>query len=86
MTRDKLGDYIFQHFDIEIVTVSSPSDVMYELVGTEMKFDDISELLLFYQTTPVSDEVAGIGDCVEGISTVDSFAPLHHTKVSHCSK
>ena len=57
------GDYIFSHYDIDI-TERPRSGTSFEIVGTEKKFREFSELLSFYQTTPVSFEVLSIGTCV----------------------
>ncbi len=42
----------------------------YELEGTQMKFDRVSELLNFYKTIPVNFQVSSIGEEVKSDFTV----------------
>ena len=49
---------VIQHFSILM------EERIYEVKGAEMKFDDIHELLSFYENTPLTFEVMGIGKCV----------------------
>lgn len=52
---------IFQHFFIKITTTHDRSE--YEIEGAEKKFDDISELLRYYEANAINDEVEDIGKC-----------------------
>ena len=61
---------LFRNFKICIDKKSGIT--MYEIVGTEIKFDNISNLLEYYRDQPVSDEIDGIGSPV--IAHVDSDA------------
>ena len=52
-------DTLFQHFKIRITTNEDQRE--YEIEGTTKKFDDISELLVYYEKNPVNSKISSIG-------------------------
>ena len=48
------------NFDLGIET--GEHGVLYEIVGTEVKFGELRKLLDFYRNNPVSHKIRGIGD------------------------
>ena len=59
------------NFDFRIKTFQDKIYVQYEIIGSEIKFGDLRKLLNFYQKTPVSHEIDGIGDYLES----DNYMP-----------
>lgn len=57
------------NFDLGIDT--GECGVLYEIVGTEIKFGELRKLLDFYRNNPVSHQIGGIGDYLES----DSYIP-----------
>lgn len=57
--RRREGDWIFRDFDI--IITKEKSRTVYEISGTEEKFDDITELLNFYQDKALDNHIDGIG-------------------------
>ena len=50
---------IFRHFPIDIANKFDLCE--YEIEGSEKKFDDITELLHYYEENPLTDEIENLG-------------------------
>ena len=63
-------------FDDEEKKEQPNAEPEYELEGTEMKFDRVSELLTFYKMIPISFEVSSIGVEVKSDFAVSIKNPI----------
>ena len=58
------GD-LLQHFKLGITVSSENGGFLYEVEGTNNRFDDIAKLLDHYQSNPVAPQITSFGECVE---------------------
>ena len=64
---------LFQHFGILITQRYKQNQ--YEIDGAEKKFDDISELLNFYENHNVTSDIDSIGVCFTQGKDQNNFHP-----------
>ena len=55
------SETLFQHFAIQVTAKFHQNE--YEVEGAEKKFDDMVELLEFYQNNPLNHDIDSIGAC-----------------------
>ena len=65
-------DTMFQHFAILVTTRHHRNE--YEIDGAEKKFDDVAEMLLYYQEHHITSEIDRIGACY-GLSKKSPLYP-----------
>ena len=58
------GD-LLQHFKLNITISSENGGFLYEVEGTNDRFDDIGKSLDHYQSNPVAPHITSFGECVE---------------------
>lgn len=73
------GDFLIRNFQLIIDKEVSKSNkhkrIITEIEGTEEQFDNIFDLLSFYERNPVDHEIIGIGSMIES-------SRYRHRKVS----
>ena len=62
--RTQSDGELLQHFKLNITDVEKGS-FKYEVDGTHMPFNDIEELLDYYQSNPIVPQINGFGECLK---------------------
>ena len=70
MRRINKEEPISAHFKLNIIK-GNPEGNIYEIEGTEKKFDDLSQLLLYYHSYPIDHRIKGIGDPYQDLDSDD---------------